>query len=160
VTSTSRPDPRRDPGHGRVAPRPYSTYLTPEQYQPASRTSRASSRGSARDRHEARVRRDRQCATLGSDCILIVVSPDRRLARQKAGLLGRRRDLASTAPARRPDRRTRPATRSRQEGHRPSSSRSSARQRHPIDISIVRDVIVQKEVIAKDLADGAVGYIT
>ena len=132
---------RRDPGHGRGARGPVLR-LPDARGVPvrACRTCPASSRGSApRSARGRRPARRSDCATLGPDCILIVVAPLEGSPAEKAGLqagdailAGRRRR------ARRPDGRRGPRQGPRQEGHdgRPddpardrttrSTSRSSA----------------------------------
>ena len=68
---------------------PYSAYLTPEEYQSGPAGPLRPVRGDRRrDRRRGRRRaQTSDCATLGADCILIVVSPIDGSPAEKAGLL-------------------------------------------------------------------------
>jgi carboxyl-terminal processing protease len=139
---------------------PYSTYLTPEEYQSGLQDLSGQFEGiGAEIGTKAASGATSQCATLGSDCILIVVSPLEGSPAQKAGLLAG--DAILKVDGSGLDGLTVDGARDKVRGKRGTTvvltiQRGAA---SPFDVSIVRDVIVQKEVIAKDLADGAVGYI-
>ena len=120
ATSTRRRSSAgRDPGHGR-GPRgsvfglPHARGVPIRAPGPV-RPVRGDRGG---DRHATTSGETSDCATLGPDCILIVVSPLEGLARQEGRPACRRRDpQGRRLRARRPDRRRRPRPRPRQEGH-------------------------------------------
>jgi carboxyl-terminal processing protease len=139
---------------------PYSAYLTPEEYQSGLQDLSGQFEGiGAEIGTKSPTGATSECATLGADCALIVVSPIDGSPAQKAGLLAATRFLKVDGAAL--DGLTVDAARDKVRGKKGTTvvltiSRGSA---EPFDVSIVRDVIVQKEVITKDLAGGAVGYI-
>ena len=99
------------------------------------------------------------CATLGPECVLIVVSPIEGSPAQKAGLLAG--DAILMVDGSGLDGLTVDGARDRVRGKKGTAvvltiQRGAA---SPFDVSIVRDVIVQREVIERDLAGGAIGYI-
>ena len=139
---------------------PYSAYLTPDQYRTGLQDLSGQFEGIGAEIGTTNAKgATSDCTTLGTDCVLTVVSPI-------DGLAGRE----GRAQARRPDRRDR---RPKLDGLTVDAARDKVRGKKgtevvlsivrggaaPTDISIVRDVIVSKEVITKSLADGTVGYI-
>src|SRR6187551_3041453 len=139
---------------------PYSAYLTPEEYQSGLQDLSGQFEGiGAEIGTKSPTGATSECATIGADCALIVVSPIDGSPAQKAGLLAGDTILKVDGAAL--DGLTVDAARDKVRGKKGTTvvltiSRGSA---DPFDVSIVRDVIVQKEVITKDLAGGDVGYI-
>jgi carboxyl-terminal processing protease len=139
---------------------PYSAYLTPDEYQSGLQDLSGQFEGiGAEIGTRTAAGATSQCATLGPDCILVVVSPLEGSPAEKAGLLAGDAILKIDKEA--VDGLTVDGARNKVRGKKGTTvvltiQRGAAT---PSDIPIVRDVIVQKEVITKDLADGAVGYI-
>jgi carboxyl-terminal processing protease len=139
---------------------PYSAYLTPEEYQSGLQDLSGQFEGiGAEIGTRSASGGTSECATLGPDCILIVVSPLEGSPAQKAGLLAGDSILAVDGSGL--DGLTVDGARDRVRGKKGTTVVLTIQRGtdKPTDISVVRDVIVQKEVIAKDLADGSVGYI-
>ena len=139
---------------------PYSAYLTPEEYQSGLQDLSGQFEGiGAEIGTKTAAGATGDCTTLGPDCTLIVVSPLDGSPAQKAGLLAGDAILKVNGAGL--DGLTVDGARNKVRGKKGSTvvltiQRGTAA---PFDVSIVRDVIVQKEVITKDLADGNVGYI-
>jgi len=139
---------------------PYSAYLTPEEYQSGLQDLSGQFEGiGAEIGTKSPTGATSECATIGADCALIVVSPIDGSPAQKAGLVAG--DAILKIDGSGLDGLTVDAARNKVRGKKGTTvvltiKRGSAA---PFDVPIVRDVIVQKEVITKDLADGAVGYI-
>jgi carboxyl-terminal processing protease len=139
---------------------PYSAYLTPEEYQSGLQDLSGQFEGiGAEIGTRSASGQTSQCATLGADCVLIVVSPIDGSPAQKAGLVAGdailKIDGAGLGGL------TVDAARNKVRGKKGTTvvltiGRGSAA---PFEVPIVRDVIVQKEVTTKNLANGAVGYI-
>jgi carboxyl-terminal processing protease len=139
---------------------PYSAYLTPEQYQSGLQDLSGQFEGigaeiGTRDPAGA----SSTCSTLGPDCRLIVVSPIEGSPAEKAGLKAGDGILAVDGTS--VDGLTVNAARDRVRGPKDSTVvLTILRGDQPsFDVSIVRGVIAQREVIDKILADGAIGYI-
>ena len=139
---------------------PYSTYLTPEEYQAGLQSLSGQFEGiGATIGTETAAGETSDCTTLGPDCILIVVAPLDGSPAQKAGLLAGDAIVAidgSPLAGLTVD-----GARDRVRGKKGTAVVLTVRRGadKPFELSITRDVIVQQEVIAKDLADGTVGYI-
>ena len=139
---------------------PYSAYLTPEQYSQGLQDLSGQFEGigaeiGTRDAKGATS----DCTTLGPDCFLVVVSPIQGSPSEKAGV--KAGDAIVAVDGTKLDGLTVDEARNKIRGKKGtpvvlSIVRGSAA---PIDITVVRDVIVQKEVITKDLAGGSIGYI-
>ncbi|HLQ49166.1 MAG TPA: S41 family peptidase [Candidatus Dormibacteraeota bacterium] len=139
---------------------PYSAYLTPEQYQTGLQDLSGQFEGigaeiGTRDSAGATS----TCSTLGPDCHLIVVSPIEGSPAEKAGLKAGDAILAVDGSAL--DGLTVDAARDRVRGPKDTTVVLTILRdnKAPFDVSIVRGVIAQREVIDKVLAGGAVGYI-
>jgi carboxyl-terminal processing protease len=139
---------------------PFSAYLTPDEYQSGLQDLSGQFEGiGAEIGTRTAAGATSQCATLGPDCILIVVSPLEGSPAEKAGLLAG--DAILKVDGEGVDGLTVDGARNKVRGKKGSTvvltiQRGTAA---PTDVPIVRDIIVQKEVITKDLADGGVGYI-
>jgi carboxyl-terminal processing protease len=139
---------------------PYSAYLTPEQYQTGLQDLSGQFEGigaeiGTRDSAGATS----TCSTLGADCHLIVVSPIEGSPAEKAGLKAGDTILAVDGSAL--DGLTVDAARDRVRGPKDTTVVLTIMRdsKAPFDVSIVRGVIAQREVVDKVLAGGAVGYI-
>jgi carboxyl-terminal processing protease len=139
---------------------PYSAYLTPEQYSQGLQDLSGQFEGigaeiGTKDAKGATS----DCTTLGPDCRLAVVSPIEGSPSEKAGV--KAGDIIVAVDGTSLDGLTVDGARNKIRGKKGtevvlSIVRGSAA---PIDITVVRDVIVSKEVITKDLANDTVGYI-
>jgi carboxyl-terminal processing protease len=139
---------------------PYSAYLTPDQYRQGLQDLSGQFEGigaeiGTTDGKGATA----TCTTLGPDCFLTVVTPIEGSPSEKAGVKAGDRIVAVDGASL--DGQTVDEARDKIRGKKGtevtlSILRGSAK---PIDIKVVRDVIIQKEVIAKSLANGSVGYI-
>jgi carboxyl-terminal processing protease len=139
---------------------PYSTYLTPEQYQTGLQDLSGQFEGIGAEigtKDSAGV--TSTCSTLGPNCQLIVVSPIEGSPAEKAGLKAGDGILAVDGSAL--DGLTVDAARDRVRGPKDTTVvlTISRGGKAPFDVSITRGVIAQREVIDKLLAGGAVGYI-
>jgi carboxyl-terminal processing protease len=138
---------------------PYSSYLTSDEFKQSLQgisgefegigaeigTQKAD--GSATD-----------CSTLAKDCQLVVVSPIAGSPAEKAGV--KPADVIAAVDGQSLEGLTVDAARARIRGPKGTTvTLSIVRGSDHIDIKIVRDTIVQQEVVAKDLAGKTVGYI-
>ena len=139
---------------------PYSAYLTPDEYRQGLQDLSGQFEGigaeiGTRDAKGA----NSDCATLGPDCLLVVVTPIDGSPSQKAGV--KAGDIITAVDGASLDGLTVDGARNKIRGKKGTEVtltivRSTAA---PIDIKVVRDVIVSQEVTGKDLANGQVGYI-
>jgi carboxyl-terminal processing protease len=139
---------------------PYSAYLSPDQYSQGLQDLSGQFEGigaeiGTRDAKGATS----DCSTLGPDCFLIVVSPIEGSPSEKAGI--KAGDAIVAVDGTSLDGLTVDAARNKIRGKKGTEVVLSIvrGKAAPVDITVVRDVIVQKEVIAKDLGGGTVGYI-
>jgi carboxyl-terminal processing protease len=139
---------------------PYSAYLTPEEYSQGLQDLSGQFEGiGAEIGTKTKAGATSDCTTLGADCLLIVVSPIEGSPSEKAGV--KAGDAIVAVDGASLDGLTVDEARNKIRGKKGtevvlSIVRGAA---DPIDITVVRDVIVSKEVIAKDLAGGTIGYI-
>jgi carboxyl-terminal processing protease len=139
---------------------PYSAYLTPDQYSQGLQDLSGQFEGigaeiGTKDAKGATS----DCATLGPDCRLVVVAPIEGSPSEKAGV--KAGDIIVSVDGTSLDGLTVDGARNKIRGKKGtevvlSIVRGTAA---PTDIKVVRDIIVSKEVIAKDLGGGTVGYI-
>jgi carboxyl-terminal processing protease len=139
---------------------PYSAYLTPDQYSQGLQDLSGQFEGigaeiGTRDAKGA----SSDCTTLGPDCLLVVVAPLEGSPSEKAGVKAGDTIVAVDGTAL--DGLSVDGARNKIRGKKGTEVvLSIVRDKAaPIDIKVVRDVIVQKEVITKDLAGGKIGYI-
>jgi carboxyl-terminal processing protease len=139
---------------------PYSAYLSPDQYSQGLQDLSGQFEGigaeiGTRDAKGATS----DCSTLGPDCFLVVVTPIEGSPSEKAGI--KAGDAIVAVDGTPLDGLTVDGARNKIRGKKGTEVVLSIvrAKAAPIDITVVRDVIVQKEVIAKDLGGGAVGYI-
>jgi carboxyl-terminal processing protease len=139
---------------------PYSSYLTADEYRESLQGISGQFEGiGAEINTEATDGATSDCATLGPDCHLVVVAPLAGSPAEKAGL--RSGDLITAVDGLTVDGLTVDEARDRIRGRKGTSVTLTVVRGNdaPFELSIVRDVIVQKEVVEEDLADGEVGYI-
>ena len=139
---------------------PYSAYLTPDQYSQGLQDLSGQFEGIGAEigTHNAKGANS-DCTTLGPDCLLIVVTPIEGSPSEKAGI--KAGDAIVAVDGTSLDGLTVDGARNKIRGKKGTEVVLSVvrDKAAPIDITVVRDVIVSKEVIAKDLAGGTVGYI-
>jgi carboxyl-terminal processing protease len=139
---------------------PYSAYLTPEEFQSTLQGISGQFEGIGAEIGTENATGDTSdCATLGKDCKLVVISPIEGSPAQKAGL--KAGDVVVSVDGSSLDGLTVDAARDKIRGKKGTSvvlavERTDATK--PINLTITRDVIIQKEVITKDLA-GGIGYV-
>jgi carboxyl-terminal processing protease len=139
---------------------PFSAYLTPDQYQQGLQDLSGQFEGigaeiGTRDAKGATS----DCTTLGANCILTVVSPIDGSPAQKAGVQAG--DGIVAVDGTKLDGLTVDAARDKIRGQKGTQVVLSIvrGKAAPIDISVTRDIVVQKEVISKSLDNGQVGYL-
>ena len=139
---------------------PYSAYLTPDQYSQGLQDLSGQFEGIGAEigTHDAKGATS-DCTTLGPNCRLVVVTPIEGSPSQKAGI--KAGDVIVSVDGTSLDGLTVDGARNKIRGKKGtevvlSIVRGTAA---PIDITVVRDIIISKEVIAKDLGGGTVGYI-
>ncbi len=139
---------------------PYSAYLTPDQYRQGLQDLSGQFEGigaeiGTRDAKGATS----DCSTLGPECLLVVVSPIEGSPSEKAGV--KAGDVIVAVDGASVDGLTVDGARDKIRGKKGTEVTLSIVRgtAAPIDIKVVRDVIVSKEVITRDLANGQVGYL-
>jgi carboxyl-terminal processing protease len=139
---------------------PYSSYLTPEEYQTGLQDLSGQFEGiGAEIGTKSPDGETSDCATLGPDCVLVIVSPIEGSPAEKAGL--KPGDSVLAVDGDKLDGLTVDQARDKVRGKKGTEVVLTVqRATDPaFDVSIVRDTIVQREVIERDLANGKVGYI-
>ena len=139
---------------------PYSSYLTPEEYQSGLQDLSGQFEGiGAEIGTKSATGGTSECSTLGPECILIVVTPIEGSPAEKAGL--RAGDAILAVDGAGLDGLTVDGARDKVRGKKGSEVVLTIKRGEdkPFDVAIVRDVIVQREVIQEDLDGGAIGYI-
>jgi carboxyl-terminal processing protease len=140
---------------------PYSSYLTSEEFQATLQGISGQFEGiGAEIGTQNATGATTDCATLGSDCKLVIISPIDGSPAEKAGV--KAGDIVLTVDGTSLDGLTVDGARDRIRGKKGTEvvltvSRKGAPD--PIELTITRDVIVQKEVVTKDLAGETIGYI-
>ena len=139
---------------------PYSAYLTPEEYQSGLQDLSGQFEGIGAEIGTRSAAGDTsECATLGPECILIVVAPLEGSPAKNAGLLAG--DAILEVDGSGLDGLTVDDARDKVRGKKGTTVVLTIQRGTdtPFDVPIVRDTIVQREVIERDLADGEIGYI-
>jgi len=139
---------------------PYSQYLTPDEYKATLQSINGEFEGIGADigtKTSSGTASD--CSTLGADCKLVIISPIDGSPALKAGI--KAGDIVTKVDGSSLDGLTVDQATAKIRGARgtPVTLTIVRGTAAPFDIKITRDVIVQKEVVTKDLADGTVGYI-
>jgi carboxyl-terminal processing protease len=139
---------------------PYSSYLTPEEYQSGLQDLSGEFEGiGAEIGTKNATGETSDCSTLGPGCFLVIVAPLEGSPAQKAGL--RPGDLILAVDGSGLDGLTVDGARDRVRGRKGTEVVLTVQRgsEPPFDVTIVRDVIKQREVIEKDLAEGTIGYV-
>ena len=139
---------------------PYSAYLTPDQYREGLQDLSGQFEGIGAEIGTKNAKGETSdCTTLGTDCRLIVVSPIEGSPSEKAGI--KAGDTIVAVDGVSLDGLTVDAARDKIRGKKGTEVTLSVVRgtAAPIDIKVVRDVIISKEVSTKTLGGGAVGYI-
>jgi carboxyl-terminal processing protease len=140
---------------------PYSSYLTPEEFQATLQGISGQFEGiGAEIGTQNATGATTDCATLGPDCRLVVISPIDGSPAQKAGV--KAGDIVLTVDGSSVDGLTVDGARDRIRGKKGTEVVLTVSRKgvaDPIKLAITRDVIVQKEVVTKDFAGGTIGYI-
>jgi carboxyl-terminal processing protease len=139
---------------------PYSAYLTPADYKNALEDLSGQFEGiGAQIGTRDRAGTPTDCATLGPDCRLGIIAPLDGSPAQASGL--RAGDMILAVDGTSLDGLTVSGARDRIRGQKGTSVVLTIVRAGgaPFDVSVVRDVIVSREVTSRDLADGQIGYI-
>jgi carboxyl-terminal processing protease len=138
---------------------PFSAYLSPAEYRQSLQGLSGQFEGIGARVETRRLSGTGACSTLGGACALIVVEPIAGAPADKAGL--RAGDRITAIDGVTVDGVTADQALARVRGPKGTTVTLTAVRGTlaPFDLAIVRDVIVQREVVARTLAGGAVGYI-
>jgi carboxyl-terminal processing protease len=139
---------------------PYSSYLSPDDFKNSLQGISGQFEGIGAEIGPVDgAGETSDCATLGPDCRLVIIAPIEGSPAQKAGL--RPGDVVSAVDGSGLDGLTLDDARNRIRGKKGTQVRLTIEReaQAPFDVTITRDVIQQREVIARDLADEQVGYI-
>ncbi|HEY6057198.1 MAG TPA: S41 family peptidase, partial [Candidatus Limnocylindrales bacterium] len=139
---------------------PYSSYLTPDEYRKSLQGISGQFEGiGAEIGTQKPDGTSGSCSTLAADCLLVIVSPIEGSPAEKAGL--KPGDVIAKIDGKSVDGQTVDQTVELVRGPKGTKvTLTIVRDKgQPFDLTITRDVIVQKEVITKDLDGGTVGYV-
>jgi carboxyl-terminal processing protease len=139
---------------------PYSSYLSPDDFQATLQEISGQFEGIGAEIGTVDgAGKTSDCATLAPDCRLVIIAPIDGSPALKAGL--RPGDVVTAVDGSALDGLTLDGARDRIRGEKGTQVRLTIQREGaaPFDLTITRDVIQQREVIARDLADGKVGYI-
>jgi carboxyl-terminal processing protease len=139
---------------------PYSAYLTPDDYKQALEDLSGQFEGIGAEIGTRKADGSpTDCSALGPDCRLSIISPIDGSPAQTAGL--RPGDIVTAVDGMPVDGQTVDGARDRIRGKKGTTVILTIVREggQPFDLSIIRDVIVAKEVTSRDLAGGTVGYI-
>jgi carboxyl-terminal processing protease len=138
---------------------PFSAYFSPDEYRQSLQGLSGQFEGIGARVESRRLTGTGDCPTLGDGCGLIVVEPTPGAPAEKAGLLAEDRIVAVDGVF--VDGLTTDQALARVRGPKGTTVTLSVVRGDgaPFDLPIVRAVVIQPEVTARALADGAVGYI-
>jgi carboxyl-terminal processing protease len=139
---------------------PYSQYLTAEEFKATLRDISHEFEGiGATIGTVDAAGKTSQCPTLGPDCRLVIVAPLAGSPAEKAGL--KAGDIVVKVDGTSLDGLTRDQATDRVRGPKDTAVRLTIVRDAgaPFDVEIVRAVIIEPEIEARDLAGGTVGYI-
>jgi carboxyl-terminal processing protease len=138
---------------------PYSSYLTSKEYHDTLQGISGEFEGIGVEIATQAADGTQGCATLGAECRLVIVAPLAGSPAARAGL--RTGDLVLAADGVSLDGLTVDGARERIRGPKGSIVTLSIQrgEQEPFALEITRDVILHQEVVSRDYADGAVGYV-
>ncbi len=138
---------------------PYSSYLTSEEYHDTLQGISGEFEGIGIEIATQAADGTQGCATIAPDCRLVIVAPLAGSPAARADL--RTGDFILAADGVPFDGLNVDAVRERIRGPKGSIVTLSIQRadQEPFALEIVRDVILQEEVVSRDYADGAVGYV-
>jgi carboxyl-terminal processing protease len=140
---------------------PYSAYLTPDQYRQGLQDLSGQFEGIGAEIGTTNAKGETSdCTTLGPDCVLTVVAPIEGSPSEKAGVKAGDHIVAVDGTPL--DGLQVDGARDRIRGKKGTEVTLSILRgtaTTPIEIKVVRDVIISKEVISKELGNGTVAYI-
>jgi carboxyl-terminal processing protease len=139
---------------------PYSSYLTPEEYRESLQGISGQFEGIGAEIGTVDANGDTaDCATFGADCRLVIIAPLDGSPAEKAGIEAG--DVVSAVDGASIDGLTIDEARDRIRGEKGTTVVLTIVRDggQPFDLSVVRDVITQREVTTRELADGTVAYI-
>jgi carboxyl-terminal processing protease len=138
---------------------PYSSYLTSEEYRNNLQGINQQFEGIGAQIATQGLDGTQGCATLGSDCHLLVLGAIAGSPAEKAGL--KAGDLVLATDGETLDGLTVDAARDKIRGPKGTTVVLTVQRGTdaPFDMSITRDIVQEEEVITKDLAGGTVGYV-
>ena len=138
---------------------PYSSYLTSDEYHDTLQGISGEFEGIGVEIATQAADGTQGCATLGPDCRLVVVAPLAGSPAARADL--RTGDLILAADGVSFDGQSVDDARELIRGPKGSTVTLSIQRENqePFALEIVRDVILQEEVVSRDYADGTVGYV-
>jgi carboxyl-terminal processing protease len=139
---------------------PYSSYLTPDQFQETLQgiSGQFEGIGAEIGTQDAKGTSS-DCSTLGPACRLVVIAPIEGSPAEKAGI--KPGDVISTVDGSTLDGLTVDEARDKIRGKKGTPVKLTVVRASgaPFDVTITRDVIVQREVIARTIDGGKVGYV-
>jgi carboxyl-terminal processing protease len=139
---------------------PYSSYLSPDDFRDSLQEISGQFEGIGAEIGTVDgAGKTSDCATLAPDCRLVIIAPIDGSPALKVGL--RPGDVVTAVDGSSLDGLTVDGARDRIRGEKGTQVRLTIQREGAaaFDVTITRDVIQQREVIARDLADGQVGYI-
>ncbi|MEX2010684.1 MAG: S41 family peptidase [Chloroflexota bacterium] len=139
---------------------PYSSYLSPDDFQATLQEISGQFEGIGAEIGTVDgAGKTSDCTTLAPDCRLVIIAPIEGSPALKAGL--RPGDVVTAVDGSALDGLTLNGARDRIRGKKGTEVRLTIQREGAaaFDVTITRDVVQQREVIARDLADGKVGYI-
>jgi carboxyl-terminal processing protease len=140
---------------------PYSSYLTPDQFQSTLRGISGEFEGIGAEIGTVDPAGDTsQCVELSADCRLVIVSPLDGSPAEKAGI--RPGDVVTEVDGTSLDGLSIEEARNRIRGRKGTKVTLTIEregQAQPLRVEITRDVIVARDVIEEDLVGGEVGYV-
>jgi len=139
---------------------PYSSYLTADEFRDTLQDISGEFEGIGAEIGTVDAARNTvDCTEFGPDCRLVIVSPLEGSPARKAGL--RPGDIVVAVDGKSIDGLSPDQARDRIRGKKGTDVVLTIDRegKAPFDVTITRDVIISREVVAEDLADGSVGYI-
>jgi carboxyl-terminal processing protease len=139
---------------------PYSSYLTPEEYRESLQGISGQFEGIGAEIGTVDANGETaDCATFGPDCRLVIIAPLDGSPAEKAGIEAG--DVINAVDGSSIDGLTIDEARDRIRGKKGTTVVLTIVRDggEPFDLSVVRDVITQREVTTRELADGTVAYI-